>query len=404
MMKNWKRACALLLALACLPITTLAEQARVINDGKNEFNRVKLRQQASTDASVLGRYYEGTVVDVLETKNAWTRVRIGEREGWMMNQYLAAPQTDGFLSEGVGGCVEFPQNSGALALYEKASNTSRELALIPNQGVVSVLGTVDYDWLHVRYDDPATGQRLTGYASIDAICWTENLAYACVDTRRPDKQLTLLESPSKSAKKAGTFYSGARLLRLFDHHTVNDTWQRVRVGDMLGYVKTSDLDFSSAGGQAFAPPLGESATGEAIEVYEGLDSVVPIDVLQPGEPFAVLAERGKRALVQGVKRELAACWVDQSAIRYPRISARRDGALTADTRVSETVVAPAGTAIRVYGSCDPATGERCDYVDPRLPQLECDLDVQGMTYSGVYVPQENADFAPGLRLPDSCLR
>jgi|GEM_PF-1898768 len=51
-------------------------------------DRLHLRREASTKAGSLGRYYNGTQVEVLDYGDQWCRVRVDGREGYMMSQYL----------------------------------------------------------------------------------------------------------------------------------------------------------------------------------------------------------------------------------------------------------------------------------------------------------------------------
>lgn len=56
-------------------------------------DRLHLRAKASKSGASLGKFYNGTPVQVLERKGDWTRVQIGfgssARTGWMMTKYLA---------------------------------------------------------------------------------------------------------------------------------------------------------------------------------------------------------------------------------------------------------------------------------------------------------------------------
>lgn len=56
-------------------------------------DRLHLRTKASKSGDSLGKFYNGTPVQVLERKGDWTRVQIGfgptARTGWMMTKYLA---------------------------------------------------------------------------------------------------------------------------------------------------------------------------------------------------------------------------------------------------------------------------------------------------------------------------
>lgn len=50
---------------------------------------VSIRAEASTDAAVLGKLFKGCAGDILEEGDGWTRIRSGNVEGWVSNDYLA---------------------------------------------------------------------------------------------------------------------------------------------------------------------------------------------------------------------------------------------------------------------------------------------------------------------------
>ena len=55
----------------------------------NPETRLNLRERPDRDSDSLGKFYNGTPVEVLEQGGEWTRVRIGTAEGYMMTRYLA---------------------------------------------------------------------------------------------------------------------------------------------------------------------------------------------------------------------------------------------------------------------------------------------------------------------------
>ena len=52
-------------------------------------DRLHLRYRADKDSRSLGKFYNGTPVEVLEKGETWTRVRVQGISGWMMTRYLA---------------------------------------------------------------------------------------------------------------------------------------------------------------------------------------------------------------------------------------------------------------------------------------------------------------------------
>lgn len=55
----------------------------------NPEDRLHLREKAGQNSASLGKYYNGTPVQVLHKGKEWTQVRIGNTKGYMMTEYLA---------------------------------------------------------------------------------------------------------------------------------------------------------------------------------------------------------------------------------------------------------------------------------------------------------------------------
>lgn len=55
----------------------------------NPADRLHLREQPDRGSASLGKFYNGTPVQVLERKGAWARVQLAGLSGWMMADYLA---------------------------------------------------------------------------------------------------------------------------------------------------------------------------------------------------------------------------------------------------------------------------------------------------------------------------
>lgn len=56
-------------------------------------DRLNLRTNPSPDAPTLGKYYNGTYLEVLSNeKNGWVKVSIFDLEGYMMAKFLVYPE------------------------------------------------------------------------------------------------------------------------------------------------------------------------------------------------------------------------------------------------------------------------------------------------------------------------
>lgn len=112
-------------------------------------DRLNLRASPNANSAVLGKYYNGVLVEVLDTTpGGWAHVRIaGTAEGYMQAKFLA------MNGEAV---TAFPlistiQNRGGSGLHlrETPSTSAKSLGLFENGTQVSVLGVWQNGWVHV---------------------------------------------------------------------------------------------------------------------------------------------------------------------------------------------------------------------------------------------------------------
>ena len=132
--------------------------------------RLNLREKPNSDSAVLGKYYSGTPVTLLEVpKDGWAHVQIGgTATGYMQTSYLAMVGVD------VQNAMPTPkiQNKGGsgLNLREKPDTASKSLGLYKNGTQVSVMGVYG-GWVHVTVDGKI------GYMQADKFDTTNGLTY-----------------------------------------------------------------------------------------------------------------------------------------------------------------------------------------------------------------------------------
>ncbi len=85
-----KRMIAGLAALVL--VLTAASSAFGASDSAVTLTSLKLRKEPSATAKVLDTYKKGTEVMVLEMDGDWVKVRVGNRTGYMMAEYLDIPE------------------------------------------------------------------------------------------------------------------------------------------------------------------------------------------------------------------------------------------------------------------------------------------------------------------------
>ena len=114
-------------------------------------DRLHLREAPDKEARSLGRYYNGTIVTLLDNfdgRSEWTHVDICGVQGYMMSQYLEfSPDLNQVFS-----CLSLYEianpNTGDLHLRSEPSTSSKSLGLYENGTLVAVIG-VTGDWVHV---------------------------------------------------------------------------------------------------------------------------------------------------------------------------------------------------------------------------------------------------------------
>lgn len=151
--------------------------ASAVNYGVGTVNGdgLRLRAEASTDSSILGRAYTGDQVIVLEdAKDGWYKVNYECVEGYMSAEYLGVLQkADAELGYGkvsADGSV-LNMRSGPGTSYDRTKK-------IPDGTVVKLIG-MDSGWFKIEYKDTK------GYVSSDYI------------TICPEKEAAPAASPSK---------------------------------------------------------------------------------------------------------------------------------------------------------------------------------------------------------------
>ena len=115
-------------------------------------DRLNLRVEKTENSASLGKYYNGCTVAIVQKGNdGWSRVRIGNLEGYMKNQFLDfnAPkdQQTELLPKVT---IQNPNGQGA-NLRRQASTRVSAVALYPNGTQVQVLGIAG-EWCHVLID------------------------------------------------------------------------------------------------------------------------------------------------------------------------------------------------------------------------------------------------------------
>lgn len=225
-------------------VSSLKEQAKshgtAFIKGPDDMSKVPLRKRAKKSGAVLGKYYSGVLVDLLEEPGEkYTKVRIGSVTGFIETNYLLtgnAAEDQGF--ELMTATVNNP-DSYSLTLREGASYKSEKFKGYQNGTTVLILGVTE-EFVHVLMPDGRTGFMM-------ATGLTPSPAYADLDpkniTERPKGYTSVIDNPggegahlrrrgSTASESMGLYRNGTEVVV-----TGGTTWwKKVWVDGHTGYM------------------------------------------------------------------------------------------------------------------------------------------------------------------------
>ena len=119
----------------------------------NPVSTDRLRLRDAPDGKELGRYYNGTPMQVLDEQGEWAHVRVGDTEGYMMTAYLA-PGDQGVEVRGVQLAVREELVGQEIPLYTQPDESSAVVAQVKNPNYMPLdgelfCGTAGDGWIHV---------------------------------------------------------------------------------------------------------------------------------------------------------------------------------------------------------------------------------------------------------------
>ncbi len=419
-----KYLCLLLMLLCIGGLPASGEETFTIKPLQTPESRVKLRKSPSTDAAILGQYYAGTPMTVLNMEDGWAHVRIEGREGWMMSEFLVREGSSDAGSELPGGYL-IPSDGEERMMIFREPKLSAEVTCFAEPRWIQVLGTVGEDWLHVRayMVAPGTdeGYPVSGFAHAWQI-GQFNRQQTTVNSGSAEGTVNFREGPSRKDGVIGRLFSGAQVHILYDDHVADDGWQKIRVGDRIGYIMDDYLDGRQP--SAYRPPMTE-IRGNAVQTYVAPNAENPLHTLGRYDPFYVLGVFGdmyyvriETWLTETEYGDVYAFVPAREMQRKVTRSAKADAVILRDTpvywedgkgglHIPDTLADvrfSAGTAVRIYGGVldlnhAPAVPNGCIW-----PESEY-LLVSGIAENGssvsAYVPIDAVDFDEELLLPEA---
>lgn len=222
------------LALDAQPRSVKSAIPTLTVSNPNATDRLNLREKQSATSASLGRYYNGTSVEVLGVGDTWDHVRVDGKLGFMMAKYLSA-------SQNITGAatVNNPKPTDRLNLRTKPNDTAPSQGRYYNGTAVTVLENTSSAWVKVKIGTgtgAAEGYMQTKYLAAGAAAQTVQSAKPVYTAKAA---FDLLQSASGGAKVVASFGIGQRIEVL----GILDTWWHVQVGNTTGYVRSDAAAF-----------------------------------------------------------------------------------------------------------------------------------------------------------------
>ncbi len=205
--------------------------------------RLMLRQYPDTKSVILGRYYNGTRVAILEYGATWCRVQVDGIYGYMMTKYLSftgsympTPTTQPSVPSGSTYATVTGQKAGEwLNLRALPSKDSGVLGKYYNNQSVLVL-SYGAEWCRVQVDGK-TGYMMTRYLSFSSMGTTTQGTLAVISNPIATQKLNLRAQADMYSDSLRQFYNGVVVTIL----KYGADWCYVEVDGLKGYMMTQYL-------------------------------------------------------------------------------------------------------------------------------------------------------------------
>lgn len=208
--------------------------------------RLNLRAEPTKNGAILGLYYTGAQVNVLNVENEeYVRVEIGGMNGYMAREYLiTAEEAVARYGEdsGFGDCRAAEVDLSGLwmqsvAMHAQTDLESETVAPLENGASVSLVGILN-DWAYVASGEE--GAKVYGYLPLDVLTDVGELKVSIISSGKSDAKTILYDAPNDKADEIMSLSNGTACFSLFGRK--EGEWRRVRVGGVAGWIRYTQVD------------------------------------------------------------------------------------------------------------------------------------------------------------------
>ena len=209
-------------AAASLCLTPVLAGAETANSALVVGGALNLRETASLNAKVLGQYPTGTLVEIREKGNEWSKVTVNGKTGYMMTRYLSQSEKNVSATvrtnTGIGlNLREEPSLSGLILTSYKPGTQVTVLQKGHTWSRVQVDGKVGFmSTAYLNFGGGSSGNQGTHVGKV-----------AVVNNPKATQVLNLRETASLDARVLSYYRNGAKVTILSN----NGTWYKVKTAD-----------------------------------------------------------------------------------------------------------------------------------------------------------------------------
>lgn len=298
-MKKWMSMMLCVLLLAFTAAAGICETLYVDNRETDKVypERLNLRAEASKSGGILGLYYTGAPVNVLERKEDYAKVEIGGVTGYMALEYLIT-QEEAQARYGAGSFGDCRAAQVDLTgmwmqgvVLRSQTDVASDALMTLNSGQqVQLVGILD-NWAYIAVPSE-DGQKTWGYVPLDVLTDVGEYKTNIVSSGKADMRTIVYDAPNNRGEEVMALYNGVACFNLFGRK--EGEWRKVRVGGVSGWIKYTQADNLYA--------LGNQS--RAVVPYYPLLMQTKDDALL----YSVMGDKSKRymTLGEGMKVELLA--------------------------------------------------------------------------------------------------
>lgn len=249
---------------------------------------VRVREEAGTDAEIVGKMYDTAVGTILESGEEWTKLTSGNVTGYVSNEFLIFGDEAGeYIDENYmyAATVQVP----SLNVRAEASKESECIGAVKAGKALEVVDDSDEEWVEIQFDDDTTAYVAKEYVELG---WN----YPVALTIEEEQELIQAEAARKAAEVAAASASSSAAVNAAPPAPVNTSAEGLALGQEIanyacqfvgnpyvygGTSLTNGTDCSGFTMSVYAQ-FGYSLP-HASSAQRGCGTSVPLDQVQPGD-------------------------------------------------------------------------------------------------------------------------